>query len=1066
MKFTRKYTLEDGSIPGVEWEKRESFIKNPDGTFVFHMTDVEVPTMWSQTATDVLAQKYFRKAGVPDDVEVVSEDDVPSFLHRAIPADDTTFGSETSLREVAHRMSGCWAYWGWKTGMFDTENDARIYRDEMAAMLILQVAAPNSPQWFNTGLHWAYGIDGPGQGHSYFDTDVGEVIQSDSAYRRPQPHACFIQSVNDDLVNEGGIMDLWTREARLFKYGSGTGTNFSNLRGSAERLSGGGKSSGMMSFLKIGDVAAGSIKSGGTTRRAAKMCIVNVDHPDVEQFVEWKCVEEDKVAMLALGSEVMAKAVDAIASAEGHDVIEAALDALDAGVPDGIVNRVTALKENGLPVEVARYDLDWEGDAYQTVSGQNSNNSIRVTDDYMSRIFDVGGEWKLTNRTDGEVCRVVDPSELWRKICVATWKSADPGIQFHDTINAWHTCPADGEINASNPCSEYMFLDDTACNLASLNLVTFLRLDGTFDVDTYVHACSLWTVTLEISVAMAQFPSDEIAMKSHEFRTLGLGFANIGTLLMRIGVPYDSDVGRNTAAALSSVMTGTAYHTSSLMAAELGPFDGYERNRESMTRVMEMHAASAWNVDVPKRAIGIDKSMVRWDDVAAASDSVWRRVLESGKKNGFRNAQVSVVAPTGTIGIVMDCDTTGIEPDFSLVKYKKLAGGGYFRIPNRSIKAALINLGYDPDRADDIVSAIAGHGRLPDFMSEDDNDVVRSDIGRSFNLDMAIDKTGFMEKYGLDEDGWSDLEDYVMGHGHARPEWFSDPSHAAVFDTAGTITPRGHVMMMAAVQPFISGAISKTVNMASTCTPAEVSAVYNSAWEYGVKAVALYRDGSKLSQPQMSSLRKAKRAERPVEAVAEVLASGVRSKLPNQRRGYTQKAVVGGHTVYLRTGEYEDGSLGEIFIDMHKEGAAFRAMMNNFAIAISLGLQHGVPLDEFIDAYTFTKFEPAGMVVGHDNVKTSTSVLDYIFRDLGVRYAGRDDLAHVKPTRDECDDVRDMVVKVAREVGTTVAGHTQSEIAKTKGYTGDACGECGSFLMIRSGTCARCEACGTTSGCS
>ena len=732
MKIKRNFTTAGKcAYDDIKFTTTSSEIKNPDGSIVFQLENVEVPENWSQVASDVIAQKYFRKAGVPTRTKKVKEKDVPEFLWRSVPAADASFTGETSSKQVFDRLAGAWAYWGWKGGYFSSEKDAQSYLDEMRYMLATQMAAPNSPQWFNTGLHWAYGIDGPSQGHHYVDFKTGKLIKSKSAYEHPQPHACFIQSVSDDLVNEGGIMDLWVREARLFKYGSGTGTNFSSLRGDGEPLSGGGRSSGLMGFLKIGDRSAGAIKSGGTTRRAAKMVICDADHPDIEEFINWKVKEEQKVASIVAGSKIheakLNQIFDAIKTWDGglEDAVNAhkngalknaVRDAKKSLIPETYIKRVLDYAKQGYTaIEFPTYDTDWDSEAYASVSGQNSNNSIRVTDAFLDAVKN-DENWDLKNRVNGETARTIRARKLWEDVGHAAWACADPGIQFHDTVNAWHTCPEDGEIRGSNPCSEYMFLDDTACNLASMNLLKFLS-KGEFKVDDYIHATKLWTLTLEISVLMAQFPSKEIAQRSYDFRTLGLGYANIGGLLMNMGLGYDSDEGRSLCGALTAIMTGVAYSTSATMAAEVGAFPGYSKNRNHMLRVIRNHRNAARgknsgyeslrvkpvpldHLNCPDPAL-IDKAVEAWDEALAL-----------GEKNGFRNAQVSVIAPTGTIGLVMDCDTTGIEPDFALVKFKKLAGGGYFKIINQSVPAALRKLGYSEASIEEIVSYAVGHGSI------------------------------------------------------------------------------------------------------------------------------------------------------------------------------------------------------------------------------------------------------------------------------------------------------------------------------------------------------------------
>ena len=1375
VKIRRRFTQEgSGPYAGLEFERRVSEIRNPDGTIVFRLDDVEVPSDWSQVATDILAQKYFRKAGVNPPGAV-------DFTGDPLPA------GETSAKQVFHRLAGCWTQWGRTHGYFDHEADAQAYYDEMCWMLASQVAAPNSPQWFNTGLHFAYGITGPAQGHYYVDPATAQLMSATSAYERPQPSACFIQSVTDDLVNPGGIMDLWVREARLFKYGSGTGSDFSDLRGENEPLSGGGRSSGLMSFLRIGDRAAGAIKSGGTTRRAAKMVVLKADHPDIENFIDWKVVEEQKVAALVAGSRACQRRLQAVLDAthvrdtstsgqpgfalEDADVeivvdpaknpaLKNAIRAARAGyVPEAYIQRVLQLAAQGLTtLDFRDYDTDWDGAAYGTVSGQNSNNSVRLPNDFFDAL-DADGDWRLIRRTDGKVARTIPARRLWDKIAYAAWACADPGLQYDTTINEWHTCPKDGRINASNPCvtgdtmvatsegwkridallgeatqvvgsdgrlhpitgsfitgfkpvyrlrtrsgytlkltadhkvwtknrgdvpacelttddvleigapasgklvrddaqilgalaaqvlaghvaglagrrsgafktlerirsqggqfltttrngvhalgpdafvleresaiaflrgvfaevgtygghsgaesaeflcpkvdfldqvqllllgvgvrstrtegeavlriaaesmlrfseictpsiapnastralwareaeaftyeerfssleplgeqvvfdltepathhfvaqglvvhncSEYLFLDDTACNLASINLVKFQRPDGSFDLDGYRHAIRLWTITLEISVLMASFPSEPIARKSYEFRTLGLGYANLGTLLMRLGLAYDSPQALAISGALTAILTGEAYAVSAEMAQELGAFAGYSRNKADMLRVIRNHRLAAFagqpddydGLSVLPQAI--DPAYCP-EDMLMAARVAWDRALRLGELHGYRNAQVTVIAPTGTIGLVMDCDTTGIEPDFALVKFKKLAGGGYFKIANQSLVPALATLGYAPDAIERIVRYCVGHGTLagapgvnhealaakgftPEAIAK-----VEAGLGAAFDLRMAFNphalgrefcvetlglsetKMGawnfnLLKEIGFTADEIEQANEYVCGTMTVEGAPDLDPEHLAVFDCANRCGKKGtraiahaaHVHMLGATQPFISGAISKTINMPHEATIGDVQECYREAWRLGVKAVALYRDGSKLSQPlnSMADDDEGVTAEEPVvgslEAVTNaarhgdpvVLAEKItervvhhwqakRHRLPDRRSGYTQKASVGGHKIYLRTGEYEDGSLGEIFLDMHKEGAAFRSLMNCFAIAISLGLQHGVPLDEYVDAFVFTRFEPNGLVSGNDRLRMATSVIDYIFRELAITYLDRDDLAQV-----------------------------------------------------------------------
>ena len=1103
MRIERHFT-KDGQSPYAEIEFRltTSEIRNPDGSVVFKADDVEVPAAWSQVASDVLAQKYFRKAGVPSRLRKVEEETVPSFLWRSVADDDALAAlpekerivGEHSAKQVFDRLAGTWTYWGWKGGYFDSDADAQAFFDEQRYMLAMQMVAPNSPQWFNTGLHWAYGIDGPSQGHYYVDYQSGKLTKSKSSYEHPQPHACFIQSIADDLVNDGGIMDLWVREARLFKYGSGTGTNFSSLRAENERLAGGGKSSGLMSFLKIGDRAAGAIKSGGTTRRAAKMVIVDTDHPDIEAFIDWKVKEEQKVAALVTGSKINQKHLKAILKAcvncegSGDDCFQPEKNpalkreiklARRNHVPDNYIKRVIQFARQGYKdIDFPIYDTDWDSEAYLTVSGQNSNNSVRVTDEFLKAV-EADGDWDLTWRNRKGVARTLKARDLWEKIGHAAWASADPGLQFHTTVNDWHTCPASGAIRASNPCSEYMFLDDTACNLASINLLPYRNAEtGAFDVAAYEHTIRLWTIVLEISVMMAQFPSKQIAQLSYEYRTLGLGYANIGGLLMSSGIPYDSDAGRAICGALSAIMTGISYATSAEMAKQLGPFPGFKKNREHMLRVMRNHRRAAYGEKtgyekVSQPPVRLDHAVLEdgkhhYLPLAQHARTAWDKALTLGEAHGFRNAQATVIAPTGTIGLVMDCDTTGIEPDFALVKFKKLAGGGYFKIINRAVPEALRVMGYSPAEIAEIEVYALGHGSLGQAPG-----INHSTLKQKGFTDEAIAKvekalpTAFDIKFAFNK--WTLGEDLLKNELGVDAATIASPSfdllahmgftkreieaanihvcgamtiegaphlkseHYAVFDCANPcgrtgkryLSVESHIRMMAAAQPFISGAISKTINMPNDATVEDCKSAYLLSWKLALKANALYRDGSKLSQPLNSQLiaddddeddaietflekpmaaRTAQVAERVVEKIVErITVLREREKMPDRRKGYTQKAVVGGHKVYLRTGEYDDGRLGEIFIDMHKEGAALRSIINNFAIAVSLGLQYGVPLDEYVDAFTFTRFEPSGPVQGNNSIKYATSMLDYIFRELAVSYLSRFDLAHVDPSESQFD---------------------------------------------------------------
>jgi ribonucleoside-diphosphate reductase alpha chain len=1541
MQVTRRYTTE-GQDPftAFTFVPRTSRIANPDGSVVFEMKDLLAPEGWSQVAVDILAQKYFRKAGVPLRAERVPEEGVPEWLQRSWPVEgDPRTGHETDGRQVFRRLAGCWAYWGWKGGYFSTEADARAFFDETCYMLAAQLAAPNSPQWFNTGLHWAYGIDGPAQGHYRVDPRTEKVERSTTAYEHPAPHAClpydelvntdrglipigevveavragarlsafdrfgqptpivagvcngkrfvvrldladgsslrltgdhlvfvqngqgeliekragelevgkdhlvlsrvsllpeqvpvgfglgevdaelawisgvmvgdgfsgrpasatsdtwelkintpaelrrakaiverhglphavterswgyilrgygaagkgfwerlglwnhtgakvipewvlragvnlvgpflqglfdsdghaapdkvclantswdvirkahtllrslgilpvlaessdartdydrkdcyylniwdlrsrqrfadligfthetkkaalaaslpegpagaklpsvlvtgrvkagaelvydiqteagefwcggrlvhncFIQSIKDDLVNEGGIMDLWVREARIFKYGSGTGTCFSNLRGEGEPLSGGGKSSGLMSFLKIGDRAAGAIKSGGTTRRAAKMVVLDLDHPDIEEFINWKVIEEQKVAALVSGSKLLNRHLNAVMKAchqggkgeerfdraRNAELRKAIAEARKALVPANYIERVLQLARQGFSsLHVEEYDTDWTSKAYYTVSGQNSNNTVRISNAFMEAV-EKDGPWHLYWRTEKETARAekrppkprktLRARELWDEIAFAAWSCADPGVQYDTTINEWHTCPNDDRINASNPCSEYLFIDDTACNLASLNLLRFYDVvSGRFDVESYRHACRLWTLILEISVYMAQFPSVAVAQKSYDYRTLGLGYANMGSLLMVQGIPYDSPEGRAQCGALTALMHAAAYATSAEIAAEQGPFPRFQANREPMLRVIRNHRRAAYNA--PKSEyegltvtpVGIDPRYCP-DYLLQATRRECDRMLELGDKHGYRNAQVSVLAPTGTIGLVMDCDTTGVEPDFALVKFKKLAGGGYFKIINASIPPALARLGYTPKQVEDIVRYCRGAGTLADCphinaaslkargFTDDVIQRIEAQLPGTFELpfvfnrwtvgdDFLKQKLGITQEQ-LDSPSFdllsalkfsrehvAEANRHVCGTMTIEGAPHLKPEHYPVFDCANKcgktgkrfLSAESHIRMMAAAQPFISGAISKTINMPHDASVEDVKQAYLLSWQLMIKANALYRDGSKLSQPLNTvsdgpdlDAEEAKEEKPAAVRVAEKIVYRYianRRRLPDRRAGYTQKARIGNHKMYLRTGEYEDGTLGEIFLDMHKEGAAFRSMTNCFAIAVSLGLQHGVPLEEYVDAFIFTRFEPNGVVQGNPHIKMTTSIIDYIFRELAITYLDRHDLAQVAPEdlrgdaihRDQGEDEepeaepppkafstpRSGHLKPLKENGNGANGHKNGaatavlassteekiRIARLKGYEGDPCSECGQLTLVRSGACCKCDTCGATSGCS
>lgn len=1158
MKIQRRFTQAGVNVyDQFEYTYRASTLRNTDGSVVFQMSDIEVPKQWSQVATDILAQKYFRKAGVPE----VDADNKPILDENG----KQKTGAEHSVKQVVHRLAGCWRFWGEQYGYFDSADDAQAFYDESAYMLLRQMAAPNSPQWFNTGLNFAYGITGKSQGHFYVDPGTKKLVASKDAYTHPQPHACFIQSVEDDLVNDGGIFDLAVREARIFKYGSGTGTNFSSLRASGEKLSGGGSSSGLMSFLKIYDRAAGAIKSGGTTRRAAKMVILNADHPDIEEFIEWKAKEEEKVAALVSGSKLTARALQSVMDAAlaggtdmkiNADLASAVRKAVAVEVPQSYIFRTLALVEQGFTtLDFDTFDTHYESEAYNTVSGQNSNNTVRVTAEFMQAVVE-DKEWNLIKRTTGGVAKTIRARDLWHKIAVSAWKSADPGLQYDTTINEWHTCPADGRINGSNPCSEYMFLDDTACNLASLNLAHFVEEDGTFKVDDFKHGARIWTTILEISVLMAQFPSKRIAELSYKFRTLGLGFANLGTILMTQGVPYDSPKGLAIAGAISALMTGEAYATSAEIAKEQGAFPGYESNKEAMLRVMRNHRRAAYNMaenqyeGLSVKPMGINHELCPPNLMTAARDA-WDRAVELGEQYGFRNAQTTVIAPTGTIGLLMDCDTTGVEPDFAIVKFKKLAGGGYFKIVNQSVHIALLRLGYTAQQIEDVEKYCKGRGTLTGCphinrqalkekgFTPEALDAIEKQLDAVFDVKFAFNKWSLgddfckttlnfteeqlndfsfnmLEALGFTRQQIDEANEYICGTMTVEGAPHLKDEHLPVFDCANKCGAKGqryiaymaHVRMMAAVQPFISGAISKTVNMPSEASVDEVADVYMESWKLGVKANALYRDGSKLSQPLNSTaasdldeilmlgdeetLDETKGPkEVQMQIVEKVYHRAQRRRLPKKRTGHIREGYVGGHKVFLRTGEFEDGSLGEIFIDMYKEGASFKGLLNCFAVLASKSLQYGMPLEELVETFTFTRFEPAGFVEGHEAIKNATSILDYVFRSVGYDYLKRNDFVHVKAVDEPPVSNKTASPELgnpASGIATTVmpesglaevafsnSGATSSNgngrtaqvvEAKAKGYTGEQCSNCGSMRVKRNGSCTVCDDCGTTSGCS
>jgi ribonucleoside-diphosphate reductase alpha chain len=1042
LRVLRRFTKPGvNPLDEVRWEKRKTVISNPDGSVVFQMHDVEVPAEWSQLATDIVVSKYFRKAGVPGT------------------------DHETSVRQVVHRLAHTIRLWGEEEKVYFTSpEDAEAFEAELAYMLVHQIGAFNSPVWFNCGLYHEYGISGSG-GNFYYDPQTRQVRTTTDSYSRPQVSACFIQSVDDDLMS---IFELARNEARVFKFGSGTGSNFSKLRGRMERLSGGGTSSGLMSFLEVLDKGAGATKSGGTTRRAAKMVVLDMDHPEILDFVRWKVREEKKVAAL-----------------------------VGAG-----------------------YTSDFNGEAYATVSGQNSNNSVRVTDVFMDAVVN-DGTWQTTMRTTGQPHETYRARELWREIAEAAWQCADPGVQYDDTIQKWHTCKATDRIRATNPCSEFAFLDDTACNLASINLMKFLTQDGSFDVEGYRHANRVFFLAQEILVGFASYPTERIAKNSYDYRPLGLGYANLGTLLMMQGLPYDSDAARAYAACVTAMMTGEAYALSAEIASSTGAFAGYAQNQDPMLGVMRLHRDAARAID----------GTLAPRELRAAAIECWDRAVALGMLHGYRNAQATVLAPTGTIGLLMDCDTTGVEPDFALVKFKKLAGGGYFKIVNQSVPAALRRLGYDDPAIQKIVRYAIGTGSLENAphlsravleqrgLSAQEIDRIEQVLPTMLDVrfafvrgnvsDETLNRLGVSQAerekptfnalpyLGFTEQQIQEANEHVCGSLTVEGAPGLRAEHLPVFDCAnrcgpkGTryIAPSGHIRMMGAAQPFISGAISKTVNMPQESTVQDVQQIYFESWKLGIKAVALYRDGSKLSQPLNTGTKTEEKAE--VAPPPKLR----RRRLPKRRHGFTQEARIAGHKVFLRTGEYEDGTLGEIFIDMHKEGAAFRSMMNCFAISVSMGLQYGVPLEDLVDQFVFTRFEPQGRVDGQENLRACTSVVDYVFRVLGIEYIDRTDLAHIvtegmqgAPATPSLHATGHPVGKEHRKNGENghstpvqaaapAAGAPAKPKIETPGdhgqdamlakFPGDApaCDQCGHITM-RNGTCYKCLNCGNSMGCS
>ncbi|MCZ6678568.1 MAG: vitamin B12-dependent ribonucleotide reductase [Candidatus Poribacteria bacterium] len=1019
LKIRRHYTT-PGLHPfdEMEWEHRRSVIYNEKGEVIFQQKSVEVPVSWSQLATDIVVSKYFRKAGVPETEE------------------------ETSVRQVIRRVANTIRQAGEALGgYFATPNDADAFEAELTDLLVTQRGAFNSPVWFNCGLYHQYGIKG-GSGNWYWDFEKNGVVQTDNNYDHPQCSACFIQSIDDDLMS---IFELVKNEARVFKYGSGTGTNFSKIRGCQEKLSGGGTSSGLMSFLVVFDRGAGATKSGGTTRRAAKMVCLDMDHPEIVDFINWKMNEEKKVVALV----------------------------------------------------AAGYSADFNGEAYKTVSGQNSNNSVRLSDEFMNAYLR-GDTWHTTMRTTGEVCKSFEASDLMHQIATAAWACADPGVQFDTTINDWHTCSNTDRIYSSNPCSEYMFLDDSACNLASINLLKFLDEDGNFDVEGFKHACRIFFIGQEILVDFSSYPTKPIAQNSHDYRPLGLGYANLGTLLMVSGIPYDSEAGYAICGAITAILCGEAFRTSAEMAAVKSPFSGFEKNREPMLRVMSKHRAAAYRINPDACPAYLLK----------AAQHTWDEAVEMGEKFGYRNAQATVLAPTGTIGLLMECDTTGIEPEFALVKFKKLTGGGYFKIINQSVPLALKRLGYMDEEIDDIVtygqgtSSLIGTPHINNLslkakgLTDEEIGQIEAALSSVFELDHAINihtiggeglaRLGFRpEQYNapdfdlLSELGFTaqqieEANNVICGMMTLEGAPHLKAEHLPIFDCANKcgkygqryIEPMGHVRMLGAAQPFLSGSISKTINMPHEATVEEVEQVYVEAWKLGLKAVAIYRDRSKLSQPLSAS-----RAEK-VEEEAE--ARPIRRRLPDERPSITHKFSIAGHDGYITAGLYEDGSPGEVFLKMAKEGSVISGLMDTIATMTSIALQYGVPLESLVNKFSHVRFEPSGFTNNKD-IPIAKSIIDYIFRWLGLKFLPQSQALEVGD-----ESLGDQLVQPQQlhpyPNGTDEA-HTPQTMLTGEGLEAreqriaaiqsdaPACHECGT-IMVRNGTCYRCLNCGATSGCS
>lgn len=1088
LSIPRLFTTPGASpFASLSFATRVSRISNPDGSVVFEMLNVEVPENWDQVATDILASKYFRKAGVPQ----MDSSGVPLLDENG----DVILGAENSIKQVALRLANAWMLWGIKGKYFATDEDAAAFRDEMAYMVASQTAAPNSPQWFNTGLFEAYNIVSDADGSWYYDEDTASVRESAHRYERSAASACYISRVEDQLVGPGSILDFAEREARLFSQGSGSGANFSNIRAEGELLSGGGTSSGVMSFLKFLDTAAGAIKSGGTTRRAAKMVILDADHPEIEKFIWSKVREEEKVAALA----------------------------------------------------AAGYSSSYEGEAYQTVAYQNANHSIRIPRGFMQKVR-TDADWQLTNRKDKKVRKELKATELWGQVAEAAWRCADPGVQFDDILNDWNTVADTEALRGSNPCSEYVHADNTACNLASLNLGSFFDTETqTFDVAAFTHAVRLWTITLEVTVAMAHYPDAIVAERSWEHRTLGLGYANLGAMLMRAGIAYDSNEARAVIGAVTALMHNLAYATSAELAAAVGPCHAYGLNKSSMTKVLNNHRRAAYGSladrrgvapyqDLTVQPLGIDHLTLAHtsfghltEAVLAAADAA----VAGAAEHGMRNMQVTVLAPTGTIGLVMSCDTTGVEPDFALVKMKKLAGGGYMQITNSSVRPALKALGYTQEQIHSIEEHMLGtkslDGETPinattllaRGLTASEVEAARSSILAVSDLTWAFSSfalgqdcfdrfsvspndggASLLAALGFTSKDVNDSSKTICGYLTVEGAPYLRNEHLPVFDCAvecgnGTrvIHWSGHVRALGAASPHLSGAISKTINMPNDVSVKEVQEAYELSYDNGVKAAALYRDGCKMSQPlnsaKSSDEKDASSASMAV-SVQEVLPGMSpseyyaaqplpRFRLPNMRFGPTWRIEVGGEEIYLRAGEYPDGSLGEVFIDWGKQGSTLRGITSALSITISQALQHGVPLARVVKALKGHTYEPRGVVVGHENVKMAVSIVDAIVRVLGYYYLADEDLVQVKtgPTR-KATRIEARQIESTRTDTTPHNAPVQEQAvarqeapasikaqAKTQERLfGESCSSCGSGNMIKAGSCSVCGDCGSTTGCS